>query len=60
MVQILSHDVEAIAAAIAVLVEDEPRRRRLGAAARRTVAERFDLRANPRQIAANFARTLGG
>lgn len=56
------HDVEAIAGALAAaaltaLLAD-PHRRRLGAAARRTLAEGFDLGAKVRRIAAFFKRAL--
>ncbi len=51
------HDVEAITAGLAALLDDEPRRRRLGAAARQTATERFDLRTGAQQMAALFARS---
>jgi glycosyltransferase involved in cell wall biosynthesis len=54
------HDVDAIAAGLAALLDDEPRRQRLGAAARQTVVERFDLRASARQLAALFDQVLEG
>jgi glycosyltransferase involved in cell wall biosynthesis len=47
-------DVDALAAALAALLDDQARRERMGAAARRTVVEQFDLRAAARQIAALF------
>jgi glycosyltransferase involved in cell wall biosynthesis len=47
-------DVGALADALAALLEDRTRREQLGAAARRTVVEHFDLRAAARQIAGLF------
>lgn len=51
-----ARDLEAIAAAIARLLDDEQARRRLGAAARRTVVEQFDLRAAAGQLTELFAQ----
>jgi glycosyltransferase involved in cell wall biosynthesis len=48
------HDVAAIAAAMAALLDDAPRRVALGVAARRTVVEHFDLAQAARQLAALF------
>ncbi|HEX9370510.1 MAG TPA: glycosyltransferase [Roseiflexaceae bacterium] len=47
-------DADGLAAALAALLDDPARRAEMGAAARRTVVERFDLRAAARQIAALF------
>jgi glycosyltransferase involved in cell wall biosynthesis len=54
------NDVEAIAGGLAALLDDEPRRRRLGEAARCTVVEYFDLYASAQQIALLFERALKG
>jgi glycosyltransferase involved in cell wall biosynthesis len=54
------HDVTAIAAALAALLGDEPKRRQLGAVARHTVAEQFDLRAGAQQLADLFNTTAQG
>ena len=51
------HDVDGLAAALAALLDDEAERQRLGAAARRTVVERFDLRASARRLAALFGQS---
>jgi glycosyltransferase involved in cell wall biosynthesis len=48
------HDVETIAAALAALLNDEPKRRQLGAVARSTVAEHFDLHTGARQLSDLF------
>ena len=48
------HDVHALAQALATLLDDQPRRGQMGACARATVVEHFDLRAAARQIAALF------
>jgi glycosyltransferase involved in cell wall biosynthesis len=47
-------DAPALAEALATLLDDRDRRERIGAAARATVVEHFDLRAAARQIAALF------
>jgi glycosyltransferase involved in cell wall biosynthesis len=52
------HDPVAIADALAVLLDDDARRTQLGAAARSTVVEHFDLRAAARELAALFERAL--
>jgi len=39
-----------------MLLDDQPRREHMGACARATVVEHFDLRAAARQIAALFAQ----
>ena len=52
------HDVVAITAAMAALLDDAPRRAALGAAARQTVVEHFDLSVSARQLAALFEGTL--
>jgi glycosyltransferase involved in cell wall biosynthesis len=54
------NDVEAIAAGLGALLDDAPRRRRLGEAARCTVVEHFDLHASAQQIALLFERALKG
>lgn len=48
------HDVEAMASALATLLDDEHKRKRLGVAARHTVETGFDTRAGAQQIAAMF------
>ena len=48
------HDRLAIADALAALLTDEPRRARLGAAARQTVVDHFDLHAAAEQLAELF------
>jgi glycosyltransferase involved in cell wall biosynthesis len=50
-------DTAALAAALGSLLEDRERREQLGAAARATAVEHFDLRAAARQIAALFEQT---
>jgi glycosyltransferase involved in cell wall biosynthesis len=52
------HDVQGIAAALASLLEDTTKRKRLGEAARRTVIERFDLDAGANRLAALFVPAL--
>jgi glycosyltransferase involved in cell wall biosynthesis len=49
------HDVESVATALAALLSDAAMRQSLGAAARRTVAEHFDLRTGAQQLANLFA-----
>jgi glycosyltransferase involved in cell wall biosynthesis len=48
------HDPEALAGALAALLDDAAWRGRLGAEARRTVVDHFDLRAAARELAALF------
>jgi glycosyltransferase involved in cell wall biosynthesis len=50
------HNPEALADALAALLDDRERRIRLGAEARRTVVEHFDLRAAARELASLFER----
>jgi glycosyltransferase involved in cell wall biosynthesis len=50
------HDAAGLAAALAALLDDPARCARLGAAARRTVAERFDLRMAAQQLLELFGR----
>jgi glycosyltransferase involved in cell wall biosynthesis len=50
------HDPEALAGALAALLDDEALRARLGAEARRTVVEHFDLRAAARELTGLFER----
>jgi glycosyltransferase involved in cell wall biosynthesis len=50
------HDPEALADALAELINDRERRARLGAEARRTVVEHFDLRAAARELVGLFER----
>ncbi|MFO7170798.1 MAG: glycosyltransferase, partial [Chloroflexota bacterium] len=52
-----ARDVEAIAAMLARLLDDEQERRRMGEAARRTVVEHFDVRAAARTLAELFEQT---
>jgi glycosyltransferase involved in cell wall biosynthesis len=54
------NDAEAIADELGALLDDAPRRRRLGEAARRTVIEHFDLHASAQQIAQIFERAMKG
>lgn len=54
------HDVEGIATALAALLDDAPKRRALGAAARRTVTEHFDLRRGALQLATLFTTAAKG
>jgi glycosyltransferase involved in cell wall biosynthesis len=54
------HDVESVAVALAALLSDAAMRQSLGAAARRTVAEQFDLRAGAQQLANLFAGMATG
>jgi glycosyltransferase involved in cell wall biosynthesis len=54
------HDVPALAEALAALLRDAPRRARLGAAARQTVVDRFDLRVAAQQLAGLFAQARRG
>ena len=49
-------DSVGLAAALAALLDDEARRARLGATARRTVVERFDLRMAAQQLLELFER----
>jgi glycosyltransferase involved in cell wall biosynthesis len=51
---VASHDVPALADALATLLDDQPSREHMGIAARATVVEHFDLRAAARQIATLF------
>ncbi len=51
-------DVPALAGALAALLDDQPRRERMGARARATVVADFDLRAAARQIAALFEQAV--
>ncbi|HEX5690488.1 MAG TPA: glycosyltransferase [Roseiflexaceae bacterium] len=50
-------DPDAFADALAVLLQDPAKRAEMGAAARRTVVEGFDLRAAARELAALFGDT---
>jgi glycosyltransferase involved in cell wall biosynthesis len=52
------HDIETVAAGLAALLRNETWRRKLGAAARDTVARDFDLRAGALQLA-NLFQTVG-
>jgi glycosyltransferase involved in cell wall biosynthesis len=52
-------DVEALADALAALLQDPVRRRMLGAAARSTILEVFDSKTNTVRLARMFAETLG-
>jgi glycosyltransferase involved in cell wall biosynthesis len=54
------HDIPAIADALAALLTDEPRRARLGAAARQTVVDHFDLHAAAEQLADLFDHAGSG
>ena len=53
------HDAPALADALAALLDDQPRRERMGIAARTTVVAHFDLRAAARQIATLFEQATG-
>ncbi len=52
------HDVAAITAEIATLLDDEPKRKQLGAEARRTVVEHFDLHRGAQELAGLFDHAL--
>lgn len=52
-------NVQALAEAIAGLIADPERRRRLGEAGRRRVMARYDLETNTQRLAAIFRRRLG-
>jgi glycosyltransferase involved in cell wall biosynthesis len=52
------HDGDALAGALAALLDDAAWRARLGAAARRTVVEHFDLRSAAQQLAVLFGQPL--
>jgi glycosyltransferase involved in cell wall biosynthesis len=52
------HDPEALAGALAELLDDAAKREQYGAMARHTVVESFDLRAAARELAALFGRAL--
>jgi glycosyltransferase involved in cell wall biosynthesis len=54
------HDPAALAEALAALIDDAERRAQLGAQARQTVIEHFDLRAAARELAALFERGAAG
>jgi glycosyltransferase involved in cell wall biosynthesis len=54
------HDVKSMAGALAALLGDAALRKSLGAAARHTVAEQFDLRAGAHQLANLFAGMAAG
>ena len=54
------HDVKSVAGALAALLGDAALRQALGAAARHTVAEQFDLRAGAQQLADLFAGMAAG
>jgi glycosyltransferase involved in cell wall biosynthesis len=47
-------DLPALADALAALLDNQPRRERMGIAARATVVEHFDLRVAARKIATLF------
>lgn len=53
-------DTEALAAAVARLMDDAELRRRLGRAGRLRVCDRYDLATNTARLAAIFQRRLGG
>ncbi|HWQ13749.1 MAG TPA: glycosyltransferase [Roseiflexaceae bacterium] len=53
-----ARDVEALAAALARLLDDEGERRAMGAQARRTVVESFDMRAAAARLAGLFAQPM--
>lgn len=52
------HDVPALAGALTALLGDAARRERMGAAARQTVVEHFDLQTAARQLAGLFDHAL--
>ena len=58
-VLIAPSDESALAAAIAGLIADPERRRRLGEAGRRRVIEKYDLETNTRRLAGILRRRLG-
>jgi glycosyltransferase involved in cell wall biosynthesis len=55
-----AHDIQGIAAALASLLDDATKRKRLGEAARRTVVEKFDLHVGAGRLAALFDHALEG
>ena len=54
---VMPHDVDGLAVALAALLDDQEQRKRLGAEARRTVIEGFDVRAAACQLATLFEGT---
>jgi len=52
------HDVQSVTAGLADLLRDERKRKNLGAEARRSVSEEYDIRIAADQLAALFVNTL--